>query len=92
MRNEELANEGQALGVVGAGQPDVGPAAADSVGGLGEEPAHGRGQVAEVGPWVGGGHQVGELGQAGGFGRDVGGLLDEQVGRVGGIHGVALGK
>ena len=56
MRNKELADEGQALGVVGAGQPDVGPAAADPVGGLGEKPAHGRGQVAQVGPWVGGGH------------------------------------
>ena len=90
MRNKELANEGQALGVVGAGQPDVGPAAADSVGGLGEEPAHLRSEVAQVGPWVGGGHQVGEPGQAGGFGRVMGRLLDEQVGRVGGIRGVVL--
>ena len=87
MRNKELADESQALGVVGAGQPDVGPAAADPVGGLGEELTHGRGQVAQ---WVGGGHQVGELGQAGGFGRVVGRLLDEQLGRVGGIHGVLL--
>ena len=56
MRNKELANEGKALGVVSTGQPDVGPAAANSVGGLGEELAHGRGQVAQVGQRVGGGH------------------------------------
>ncbi len=73
-----VEDAGQAGGIVGAVQPDVGAAATDLVGWRGEKLAHGGGQVAHVGQRGSGGDELGQLKQAGGF--------------VGGIRGLLLAK
>ena len=65
----------QAGGFFGAVQPDVGAAASYFVGRFGKELAHGGGEVAHVGQRGGGGEQLGQLKQAGGFFRGVRGLF-----------------
>lgn len=64
---------GQALAFVGAVQPDVGTAAPDLVSGFGKQLAHVGGQVAHVGQRGGGGDELGQLSEAGGFIGGVGG-------------------
>ena len=62
-----VKDAGQALFFIGAVQPDVGAATADLISGFGEKLAHGGGQVAHVGQRGGGGNELGQLSEAGGF-------------------------
>jgi hypothetical protein len=71
-------------------QPDVRAAAADFVGGFGEELAHGGSQVAQVGQRGGGSHELGQLSEAGSLGLVAGGLLLAEFGELQHGRGVRL--
>ena len=78
-----LADEGQALRVVAAVQPDVRPATTHLVGRFRKQLSYGRGEVAQVCGRIGRFDELSQLSEQCGFNLIQGRLLDDELRRVG---------